>query len=872
MPPAHRGPTGAPIDRWTTASATAIASGFNAAMALGPQPKIATSNSNAAGPYATASFADTISDEDDDDDEDNPGDDQGVSPPNGATSTAKQKAKGKAAATATTSRTKDAAALAHRKEQNRAAQREFRQRKQQYIRALEARVELLSSDHDTQVDRLRFALRQLLAENNTLRTIVASLASFIGSGDIGGCMAQAGLTRAELEDAMNNRSEKTMTEAWQNWPGAKECEALRQIRLESNIPLDGLPESKLPYGCSTSSRQGQASQATQPPNPRADQEDIQTQAEPAATTSAKAKTPADASKKRKRSASGQQRPALVTHRKSVAQATDTSAPLDGHGTAAASQPQLDPGTDEWQRSSQRSQTTAASLSGLGASVAAPPGSALDPSAAAAAAAAAITAALPPAQVQAQAQALAPASIASTLTIVPASTAPADGPFASPELWQQQQQLSHLYMLQQQSPSNSLDATFLQTLFGDLGGQTGTGSGTADHIAATPGAASLDPASPFSLLASMQMMAGGVGSSSSSSNGGTSDDYGAALMSFSPAAITPTRAAASGSAGGEPLPAAGATLLPLTRSSSISAGTAGPAPAQQARRSSGGTPTSFHQQLHRTSTSSGPNPMRKRYTRVVAAVNRMLRKRGFHEFVDLPPDCELTHEDLRHVEEQERSRPYLILAHHGFEGDLQDELETRGPDGRAQHKLLNRRHIERIEDSFIQLHYHFQNFRMNPKYRLPPLLRPTPIQQAQPHAPDIDSVPWSSIRDALILYPQLDFDEVIFEMIRGAEIHDGDILMEEQWEIHRPFLVRFPIMAEDKVLDVSNAWRKRRGQEPLTREQLWRDHAMLREAERRKWKELGEPFPLPDRDFVPRPRPDPTSTGGPSAIATTSSES
>ena len=96
-----------------------------------------------------------------------------------------------------------------RKAQNRIAQREFRQRKQQYIRALEGRVELLSSDHDTQVDRLRWALRGLLAENNQLRAVVGSLAAFIGEGMLGGPLQKNGMSRDELEALIMNRSEKS---------------------------------------------------------------------------------------------------------------------------------------------------------------------------------------------------------------------------------------------------------------------------------------------------------------------------------------------------------------------------------------------------------------------------------------------------------------------------------------------------------------------------------------------------------------------------------------------------------------------------------------------------------------------------------------
>jgi hypothetical protein len=145
-----------------------------------------------------------------------------------------------------------------RKAQNRLAQRFFRQRKSQYVRALEARVELLSSDHDTQVDRLRYALRGLLAENNQLRQICAVMARFIGD-QVGGVLQQNGMTREELEELVLGSSEKTMTESWQNWPGATESEALRQIRLESNLPPEGLPESnKLPEHAKVNTAKKQA--------------------------------------------------------------------------------------------------------------------------------------------------------------------------------------------------------------------------------------------------------------------------------------------------------------------------------------------------------------------------------------------------------------------------------------------------------------------------------------------------------------------------------------------------------------------------------------------------------------------------------------
>lgn len=50
-----------------------------------------------------------------------------------------------------------------RKLQNRVAQREFRQRKLQYVKDLEARVEFLSSSKDDQLEALKALLRGALA-------------------------------------------------------------------------------------------------------------------------------------------------------------------------------------------------------------------------------------------------------------------------------------------------------------------------------------------------------------------------------------------------------------------------------------------------------------------------------------------------------------------------------------------------------------------------------------------------------------------------------------------------------------------------------------------------------------------------------------
>ncbi|KAN0060337.1 hypothetical protein ACQY0O_007666 [Thecaphora frezii] len=942
MPPAHRGPTGAPIDRWTAASPTAIASGFTAAMALGPQPKFITppqftNNATLATPQLSAdSIGDLMSGDDDEDDDDNDNNEDGNDAPaaaNNATinndsgngegsgnsdalgigasssnsnsngngdgssnnnnsnstgnsntvtanttasttaaantfnSTAKAKAKAKSTSTAAAgaakkgaARSRDSAALQHRKEQNRAAQREFRQRKQQYIRALEARVELLSSDHDTQVDRLRFALRQLLAENNTLRTIVASLASFIGNGNIGGCMAEAGLSRSELEDAMNSRSEKTMTEAWQNWPGAKECETLKQIRLESNIPVDGLPENQLPPKATTTANSSDPASrppATQAAGYKNGTGGDQTQAEGSGTAANAANanagdgngngTATGESKKRKKSASANELATAATRRKSSGQATTTAAkPIEGaphaYSTVANAQSQR-AATQAAEQPAQRSvvqrqpqqQQQPTLVTASPASSMAPPGGRDSP-------------AMDPTVAASSSSGSTPQF--SVFSLAPAGASQPISGFVTPEMWQQQQQMNNLYMLQQQPPLNSVDATFLQTLFGDAG----TPSGTFGQVPNTPGFP-LDFGTPHPVMSSTPTMAG-IDLGNDRTEAGSMPLSAAMAVSTSGAGSSTSGSHANGStpANASSASTSGPTLASQRRESIASLQQSQSQPHTQPRSQQ--TPLAALHQERRPSTpqqsaetlrpftSMDMANMQRRIVRLVTALNRVLRARGIKEFVDLPPDCELTQEDLRYVEEQERTKAYLILAHHGFEGDLQDELEMRTAEGDVVHQVLTRQQIEQAETSYLQLLYHFRNYQLNPKYRLPPLLQPTALQLSQPHSPDIDSIPWPSMRDALILNSQLDFEEVTFEMFRAAEIHDGDILFEELWEIHRPFLVRFPMLADDRILEISNRWRKQRGQPPLTREGLWKDHEQLKLAQKRRWKELGEPFPLP----------------------------
>jgi hypothetical protein len=63
------------------------------------------------------------------------------------------------------------------------AQREFRQRKQQYVRDLEARVEVLSGDKEERVELMVLLVKNLLKENKELRGMLKGMAGFVGEGE-----------------------------------------------------------------------------------------------------------------------------------------------------------------------------------------------------------------------------------------------------------------------------------------------------------------------------------------------------------------------------------------------------------------------------------------------------------------------------------------------------------------------------------------------------------------------------------------------------------------------------------------------------------------------------------------------------------------
>ncbi|OJA20885.1 hypothetical protein AZE42_00882 [Rhizopogon vesiculosus] len=111
-------------------------------------------------------------------------------------------------------RKKNPNSQAARRDQNRIAQREFRLRKQQRIRDLEARVELLSASQDEALTDCRAILRDLMAENHVLRGLLKSVAGFIGDG-AGGVLPKLGWDMTDFESLVNKSETDTAWESFQ---------------------------------------------------------------------------------------------------------------------------------------------------------------------------------------------------------------------------------------------------------------------------------------------------------------------------------------------------------------------------------------------------------------------------------------------------------------------------------------------------------------------------------------------------------------------------------------------------------------------------------------------------------------------------------
>jgi hypothetical protein len=114
--------------------------------------------------------------------------------------------------------------------------------------------------------------------------------------------------------------------------------------------------------------------------------------------------------------------------------------------------------------------------------------------------------------------------------------------------------------------------------------------------------------------------------------------------------------------------------------------------------------------------------------------------------------------------------------------------------------------------------------------IPESLRPTPLQQATPHESWIDLIPCPQMRDNAIKWAgQFDNDALCSDLVGGLHEDVGDVGFKGNgmlvwsdpwhfrgWELTEGFLRKWGFLVEGcrGLVESTNAWRERRGDEPL----------------------------------------------------------
>ncbi|GAA5965362.1 hypothetical protein JCM3765_004871 [Sporobolomyces pararoseus] len=112
-------------------------------------------------------------------------------------------------------------------------------------------------------------------------------------------------------------------------------------------------------------------------------------------------------------------------------------------------------------------------------------------------------------------------------------------------------------------------------------------------------------------------------------------------------------------------------------------------------------------------------------------------------------------------------------------------------------------------------YHMKSKREHPDYILPPSLKATPTQTLVPHSPIFDGIIFPSLRDRLILLKdQYPLEELTKDLITAIRIHGNDLLQAENWEVEETFLRKYWFVIDETVLNITNKWRKERGDKEL----------------------------------------------------------
>lgn len=104
----------------------------------------------------------------------------------------------------------------------------------------------------------------------------------------------------------------------------------------------------------------------------------------------------------------------------------------------------------------------------------------------------------------------------------------------------------------------------------------------------------------------------------------------------------------------------------------------------------------------------------------------------------------------------------------------------------------------------------------PIHSLPSSLIPTPKQESIPHRPYVDMIPWSSLRNRILICPS-----AINEIELVIDLMSGDIKVwgmtawdPMSWEVGPEFARKWWFLLDETILHTTNFWRRQRGEEAL----------------------------------------------------------
>lgn len=130
------------------------------------------------------------------------------------------------------------------------------------------------------------------------------------------------------------------------------------------------------------------------------------------------------------------------------------------------------------------------------------------------------------------------------------------------------------------------------------------------------------------------------------------------------------------------------------------------------------------------------------------------------------------------------------------------------------------------DAYKLIHYHLDNYKRNSAYCLPSSLRPTLVQRTVPHESVIDSILHPELRDRMILLRgRFDLVDCLHDYRRAVTIHGDDVLAHSNWEISESWLKRYKYLVDQATLNITNKWRRERGECELRLADFQETHAV-----------------------------------------------